>query len=93
MWVRVVPSRNRNNHVYEDKKTSFKIVGLAIAQEITHDNNRKHEQHNHEDFEIEPPANYNNKGSIEEGGLNGRSEAVVQRKIDLVVPFVTKNQP
>lgn len=51
--VRVVPSRNSDNDVDNDQEGAFKIIRLAVAQEVAYHDNRKHQEHNHEDLKVQ----------------------------------------
>lgn len=71
-----------------NKQSSLKPVRLSVAEEVAHDENGEDEQGNHEDFEVEIhgfshcPADEDNQGTVEEGGLDGWAKAVIQGDID-----------
>ena len=77
-------------HVLDDthnEEGAFQIVGLAVAQKVTDHDNGEHKQNNHEDLEIEihifpeSPPHYDYKGSVEQGCLDRRADAVEESEV------------
>ena len=72
----IIPSSDRNDDIDEHAKTTLEIGGLAISQEIPHDQNGQHKQNNHEDLEVQSqflpktPAHNDGQGCIQQGSLN-----------------------
>lgn len=67
----IIPCSNSNNHIDEHAESTFHVVGFAITQEVTHDEDRQDKQDHHEDLKVEvhlftqSPANQYNQGCIE----------------------------
>lgn len=70
-----------------DEQRSFQVIRLAITEEIAYDQDGQNEQSDHEDLKVEvhgfveDPANDDDKGRVEESGLDGRAEAVVEGEV------------
>lgn len=92
MRVRVVPARHRDDDIDQNQQAAFEVVGFAVAEKVTHNQDRKDEQYDHEDLEVQvhffahSPAYDDDKGCVEKRGLDGWTEAVEEGKVYLVVP-------
>lgn len=90
-WV--IPCGDRDDNINQHTEPAFKVVGLAIPQEISDNKNRQDKGDDHEDFEIqahvlaEAPANDHHKRCVQQGRLDRWAKAVEQGKIDLVIPI------
>ena len=90
--VRVVPSSDGNNHINQNRQRTFQVVRLSVAEEVSNDENRQHEEDNHKDLKVEihilpkTPSDDDNEGSVQKGGLDGWPEAVEKGEVDLVIP-------
>ena len=52
MHCRVVPGGDRDNDINQHTEPAFKVIGLAISQEVSDHKNRQDNGDDHEDFEI-----------------------------------------
>lgn len=90
--IRIEPSRDCHDDVDQHAETTFEIVGFAVAQEVANHKDCKHQQYDHENFEIQvhlfiqPPTNNDGKRCVEKGSLDGRAQAMEESKVDLIVP-------
>lgn len=90
-WV--VPGGDRDNNINQHTEPAFKVVGLAIPQEISDHKNRQDNGDYHEDLKIqthvlsEAPANDYHQRCIQEGGLDRWAKAMEQGEVDLVIPI------
>ena len=76
--------KGRTHH----KQGPLQPVGLSIAQEIAHHQNRQNQQPNHKDLKVEihwltkNPANEDDERAVEQRRLDGRGETMIKRNVD-----------
>jgi hypothetical protein len=90
--IRVEECTNSNDNVYQDAKDTFKIVRLSISQERPDNQNSEDEGHRVENLKVhvhvdaQSPADDDDKGSVEQSGLDTGAEDVGEGEVHLVVP-------
>ena len=97
--VRVVERRDGDDNVDKDAEGALKVVRLAVPNKVADDEDGEDKHHGIEDFEVEvhvlaeAPADEDDEGGVEQGGLDGGAEDMGDGKIHLVVPsFVDGGQ-
>lgn len=69
------------------QKSSLEVIRLPVTQEIANDQDGEDEEGDHEDLKVEihgfvqGPADEDDEGGVEEGGLDGGAETVVECKV------------
>ena len=72
----IIPSSDCDDDIDEHAKTTFEVGGLAISQEVPHDQNGQHKQNDHEDLEVQAqflpktPGHNNCQWCIQQGSLD-----------------------
>ena len=75
MRVGIVESGDGDDHVDEDAKSTFQVVGFLVAKEVTYDDDGEDENDDVERLEVEvhilvdAPPDDDDEGGVEEGGL------------------------